>query len=201
MRDAPKTAVNLGAMPPSASLDINANRKARKWSTGALFARALWELLRGPLFAWTPRPLWGWRRGVLRVFGASIGRRVHVHPTVRIAIPWTLTIGDDVGIGDGAILYGLGPITIGPRATVSQYAHLCAGTHDFRDPTMPLLKPPIRIEADAWICADAFVGPSVVVGCRAIVGARAVVVKNVEDDAIMAGNPARQIGVREINSR
>lgn len=56
---------------------------------------------------------------------------------------------------------------------------------------MPLVKSPIIIESDAWICADAFVGPGVRVGARAIVGARCVVAKDTAPDAVMIGNPAR----------
>lgn len=178
------------------SFDIAANRRARKWSRREMIGRILWELLRGPLFAWIPRPLWAWRRGVLRLFGAKIGRDVHVHPTVQIAIPWNLAIDDEAAIGDGAILYSLGPITIGRRTTVSQHAHLCAGTHDHRRVDMQLLKPPITIGAGAWICADAFVGPGVSIGDNSIVGARAVVIRNVSEGVIVAGNPAHFVKAR-----
>jgi putative colanic acid biosynthesis acetyltransferase WcaF len=171
-------------------LDIAANRAARKWSSRELVGRLLWQLAY-PLFAWSPRPFWGWRRALLRLFGAEIGREVHICPSVRIAIPWNLSIGRQSSVGDRAILYALGPITLAERVTVSQGAHLCAGTHDHRDPAMPLLKPPIAVEQDAWVCADAFVGPGVRVGARAIVGARCVVMRDVEPDAIMTGNPAR----------
>lgn len=96
-------------------------------------------------------------------------------------------------VGDRAILYALGPISIGERATISQGAHLCAGTHDLRDPARPLLKLPIRIGDDAWICADAFIGPGVTIGRGAVAGACAVIVKDVGEDCIVAGNPARLI--------
>lgn len=130
------------------------------------------------------------------MFGAKIGKRVHLFPSVRIAIPWNLDIRDDAAIGDSAILYSLGPITIGARVTISQYVHLCAGSHDHRAATFDLLKPSITIGADAWICADAFVGPGVSIGDRTILGARAVAVSNLPDDVIAAGNPARIIKER-----
>jgi putative colanic acid biosynthesis acetyltransferase WcaF len=176
--------------------DIAANRVARKWTRKELTGRLLWRLAR-PMFAWSPRPLWGWRRMLLRLFGAKIGHDVHIYPSVRIAIPWNLTIGDQSAVGDRVILYALGPIALAERVTVSQGAHLCAGTHDYRDPAMGLLKAPIVIEGDAWICADAFVGPGVRIGARAIAGARCVVMKDVEPDAIMIGNPARLLRRRE----
>lgn len=179
----------------TSKLDITANRQARKWSSGELAGRALWEVL-GFAFAWSPRQLWGWRNLMLRLFGARIGRRVHIHPSVRIAVPWNLAIGDNTGVGDGAILYSLGAVSLGAGVTVSQYAHLCAGTHDHRRPDLPLIKATIDVGDGAWICADAFVGPDVRVGDYAIVGARAVAVADVAPWTIVAGNPARQVAER-----
>lgn len=181
-------------------IDIAANRASRKWSRRELIGRACWELLSIPFFAWTPRPFWGWRRIVLRSFGARVGRDVHVHPTVRIAVPWNLDIGDAVAVGDRVILYNLGRISIGPSATISHGAHLCAGTHDYRRADFPLLKQPISIGEAAWICSDAFVGPDVDIGAFAIVGARAVVVRDVCEWSIVAGNPAREIGKRSVSA-
>jgi putative colanic acid biosynthesis acetyltransferase WcaF len=140
--------------------------------------------------------MWGWRRFLLRCFGAHVGREVHIYPTARIMIPWNISIAEHSAIGDRAILYALGPITIGRQATISQGAHLCAGSHEYRRADMPLTKEPITISDGAWVCADAFVGPGVKVGEFAIVGARAVAMKDIEAWAIVAGNPARAIKQR-----
>ena len=172
-------------------INVEANRAAQKWTRSDNFVRLLWSLI-SPIFFLSPRPFWAWRCFLLRAFGAKVGRNVHVFPSARITIPWNLHLNDQCAIGDDAILYALGPITIGARATVSQGAHLCAGTHDIRDPARPLLKLPIEIGSDAWVCADAFVGPGVTVGEHAIVGARAVAMKDVPAHAIVVGNPARQ---------
>jgi putative colanic acid biosynthesis acetyltransferase WcaF len=152
-----------------------------------------------PLFRFSPRPLFGWRRVLLRWFGARIGRDAHVYPSARIYLPWNLTLGDQASIGEWALIYNLGPVSIGERATISHRAHLCAGTHDYRDPTLPLLRLPIEIGAQAWICADAFVGPGRRVGEGAIVGAAAVVVQDVAPWQIVAGNPARVIKARVLS--
>lgn len=182
----------------SGSLDIAANRRATKWTLRELLGRGLWEVLERPLFRWTPRQLWAWRRAVLRLFGANIGKAVHIHPTVRISVPWNLSIGDYSAIGDHAIIYNLGPIGIGHNVTISQYAHLCAGSHDFRLPDMPLTKPTITVKDDAWVCADAFVGPGVTIGAGAILGARAVTTRDLEARVIAVGNPAQVVGSRAI---
>lgn len=118
-----------------------------------------------------------------------------------ISIPWNLEVEDYAAIGDHAFIYNLGHISIGARATISHRAHLCAGTHDYTKADFPLLRPPIRIREQAWVCADAFVGPGVTVGAGAIVAARAVAIKDVAPWTIVAGNPARVIKERLANER
>ena len=176
-------------------VDIKSNRQSRKWSAGELVARALWSVVY-PLFRFSPRVFWSWRTSLLRVFGAKIGSRVHIYPTVKITIPWNLTIGDHAAIGDRVIIYNLGMLSIGTAATISQDVHLCGGTHEYRRADMRLIKAPIVIGEGAWLCADAFIGPNVTVGDYAIVGARAVAMRNVKSWTIVAGNPAKKIGQR-----
>jgi putative colanic acid biosynthesis acetyltransferase WcaF len=176
-------------------LRIKDNQAAQKWTRSELLLRVLWALIH-PLFRYSPRIFWTWRVWILRIFGASIGSGVHIYPTARIMLPWNLAIGSQASIGDGANLYNLGLISIGPAATISQGAHLCAGTHDYLRGDMPLLKLPIVIGEGAWICADSFIGPGVTIGDYAIVGARAVAMRNVADWTIAVGNPARVIKSR-----
>ena len=125
-----------------------------------------------------------------------MGRDVNIYGSATIYLPWNLEVGDWSAIGEWALIYNLGPVRIGARVTVSQRAHLCAGTHDYTDPSMPLLKPEIVVGDEAWICADAYVGPGVQIGEGSVVGARAVVVKDVPSRTVVAGNPARVIKPR-----
>ena len=181
------------------TLDISSNRSAQKYTLGEQCRRVLWGL--GKLFfRFSLRPCFGWRRFVLRCFGAKIGSHVNTYPSTRIYFPWNLTVGDWSAIGEEALVYNLGNITLGERVTISHRAHLCAGSHDYTRPDLPLLKPPIVIQDQAWICADAFVGPGVTVGKGAVVGARAVAVKNVEPWTVVAGNPARMVKVRNLKA-
>jgi len=173
-------------------IDVNSNRRVPKWTRPQQAGRVLWTLFH-PVFRFSPRPMWGFRRSILRMFGAQVGSGAHVYPTVKIAIPWNIRLGQDCAVGDCAILYSLGLISIGHRCTISQGAHLCAGTHDIADPARRLLKLPICVGNDAWVCADAFIGPGVNIGNGAIVGARAVVMRDVQASVIMVGNPAQQI--------
>ncbi len=178
------------------SLDIQSNRSAAKYSRKELCLRVLWGF--GKIaFKLSPRPCFGFRCWLLRCFGAKIGKNVNIYPSANIYYPWNLEIGDDSAIGEWALVYNLGKVIIGSRTTVSQRVHLCAGTHDYRKPDLPLIKPPIFIGAEVWICADAFIGPNVTVGNRAIIGAASVVVKDCSGGTIYAGNPVKIIKERD----
>ena len=181
-------------------LDIDSARQARPYSRKEYIGRVLWMLV-WPLFRCSPRPLFGWRRFLLRCFGARVGRAVNIYPSARIEIPWNLDIGDASSIGENVLVYSLGPVRIGPRSTISHNAHLCAGSHDYRDPALPLLRLPVTIGADAWVCAQSFVGPGAVVGDGSVVGAGAVVTGEVEPWTVVAGNPARFVKKRELRGK
>ena len=178
-------------------MDIAANRRSDKYGTGEILWRVLWGFGQW-LVRLSPRPCFGFRRFILRSFGARIGSHVHIYPSTRIYFPWNLEVGDWSAIGEEVFIYNLGKVTIGYNVTLSRRAHLCAGTHDYRRIDLPLLKPPIVIKDEAWICSDAFIGPGVIVGHGAIVGARAVAMKNVDSWTVVAGNPARFIKKREM---
>lgn len=174
---------------------IDQNRAAVKYSQAELLWRVLW-MAGAWVFRLSPRPCFGFRCWLLRLFGAKVGHDVHIYPSAVIYYPWNLQVGNWSAIGEWALIYNLGTITIGERTTISQRVHICAGTHDYTDPCMPLVKPPVVVEDSCWICADAYVGPGVVVQQGAVVGARSVVIKNVPAWAVVAGNPARFIKSR-----
>ena len=178
-------------------LRIAENRAASKYSRRELTQRVIWAAVQ-PLFRLSPRLCYGWRRLLLRLMGAQIGRDVQIHPSVRIFLPSLLAIEAEAAVAEDVRLYNLGPLHIGAQATISQGAHLCGGTHDHSDPALPLIRSPITIGAACWICADAFVGPGVVVGEGAVVAARAVVVRDIPAWQVAAGSPARAVGHRQL---
>lgn len=159
-------------------------------------ARLLWNAVWLGLFLPSPRPMHGWRRFLLRMFGARVGRGVHVYPSVRIWAPWNLTLGEECGIGDRTILYSQGEIVVGRRAVISQGSHLCAGTHDFTKPGFPLVTKPIHVGADTWLAAECMVLPGVTIGEGAVIGARALVTKDMPPWTVCAGHPCTPLKPR-----
>lgn len=155
-----------------------------------------WTLVQALLIRTSPGRAMAWRRFWLRVFGAKVGKLAGIRPTTRIVHPWLLTLEDYAMLGDGVTVYNLGQVTVGEHSVVSQNVHLCAGTHDYTKPDLPLVRSTITIGRGVWVCADAFIGPGVSIGDNTVVGARSVVVKDVEPGVVIAGNPARVVKQR-----
>ena len=166
------------------------------FSLGNRLARVVWGTAWLVLARFTPPPLHGWRRLVLRAFGARVGRGARVHGSAAIWLPSNLELGERVLIGPGARLYNQGRIAIGAGSVVSQRAHLCASSHDVADPHFQLVLRPITVGAGCWIAAEAFVGPGVTVGDGAVLGARAALFADAEPGGVYSGNPAVRIKQR-----
>jgi len=158
----------------------------------------LWWLVQSTLFALSPQVLYGWRRWLLRLFGAKVGTGAVIRPSVRIPYPWKLTIGDHCHIGDEVSLYTYGEIEIGDCAVVSQRSYLCTGYHDHTRPTFDLMAKKIVIGEEAWVAADVYIGPGVSIGRGAVIGARSSVFKDIPPAVIAVGSPARVIGERRM---
>ncbi|MCE9616613.1 MAG: putative colanic acid biosynthesis acetyltransferase [Lentisphaerae bacterium] len=149
----------------------------------------LWLLARAVAFTGNPWPLSGLRRGLLRLFGATVGEGVVIKPQVKVTFPWKLSVGAHTWLGEEAWLLNLDRITIGHDACISQRVFLCTGSHDWSDPQFALITKPITIGNGVWLCADVFVGPGVSIGDHAVVLPGSVVTKDLPPGMVCSGNP------------
>ncbi|CAN5555349.1 acetyltransferase [soil metagenome] len=158
--------------------------------------RGIWGLAWMFLFRPSPRILPGWRRFLLRCFGAKIGRGALPYPGMIVWAPWNLVMGDRSVIGDGVDCYSVATITLADDASVSQRAYLCTASRDIDDPGHHLMTGPITIGPRGWVAAEAYVGPGVTVGEGAVVAARGVAVRDVPAWTVVGGNPAKPLRKR-----
>ena len=170
------------------------------FSLGNRLFRVGWTIGWLVLARFTPPPLHGWRRMILRAFGARVGKGARVHASVAIWHPANLDLGERVLIGPGVRLYNQGRIAIGPDTVISQRAHLCASSHDVNDPLFQLVLRPITVGPQCWVAAEAFVGPGVTMAARSVLGARGVLLRDSEEDGIYSGNPAQLIRHRALRA-
>lgn len=173
------------------------DRTARfPYSRSEYIRRFAWAIVQATLFRLPLPRLNGWRCFLLRLFGAKLEHPLAISSRVNIIHPWLLSIGKWSAISHGVTIYNLGPVSLGRHSVISQDVYLCAGTHDYRDPTLPLQRQPITIGDGVWIAAGAFIGPNVTIGDNSVIGARAVVMKDAPAGMVLAGNPAQVIKPR-----
>ena len=157
------------------------------------FIVQLWWLVQAILFRASPQFLYGYRRFILRVFGAKIGKKVIIRPSVKITYPWKISIGDYSWIGDDVNLYSLGEIEIGKNVVISQKSYLCTGSHDYLKSEFPIFAKKITIEDECWIATDVFVAPGITIQKATVVGARSSVYINLPSNKVCIGNPAKVV--------
>jgi putative colanic acid biosynthesis acetyltransferase WcaF len=104
---------------------------------------------------------------------------------------------DAVTIADGAEIYNPAPMRFGSHAIVSQGAFLCGATHDYDDPSFPLLAYKMAVGGYAWVCARAMVAPGVSVGEGAVLGMGSVATRDLEPWGVYAGAPAVKVKERK----
>ncbi len=151
---------------------------------------------------------WSLRRAV------RVGRRAHVLglPTVDAT---DLVVGDDFKVWSGhrqTLISGWGRIRIGARVFLNcgtviisvdevvigddvAFAHevMVIDSHSHGVEGRPHVDAPVRIGDGTWIGARAMVLPGVTIGRRVLVAAGSVVTRDVPDDVLVAGNPARVV--------
>ncbi len=151
--------------------------------------RVIWSATWLIFARFTPPPFWAWRRQILIVFGAKVGKGVRVYGSTKVWFPPNLIIGDGSMLGRNVTCYNQGPITIGRDVIISWGVTLCSSTHDIEDPLFPLLLQPITIGDHSWIAAEVFVNPGTTIGAGAVLGARTVARGNLEPWGYYAGDP------------
>lgn len=162
--------------------------------------RLIWNIV-WPLTTWfLPRSIGsGWKRFLLKLFGAKIHSTAVVYSSVKIYMPCNLVMDEYACLASNVDCYNVNLVKIGKNSTISQKSYLCTASHDITNPLFPLKTAPIIIEDQAWIAADTFIGMGVNIGQGAIVGARSAVFKDVDPWTIVGGNPAKYIKNRSIN--
>ena len=115
-----------------------------------------------------------------------------------------LSIGDNTFIGEfNNIRATGGEIIIGNNCNISQHCTLVSSNHsiakgiNISEQKWDETKVGIYIGDDVWIGANSVILPGVTIGDGAVIGAGSIVTKNVPSNAIVAGNPARIIKMRE----
>lgn len=172
-----------------------------KYTTGnyspqkGLFIRLVWYFINIIIFKSYLFPFYGFKRFVLRFFGAKVGKGVVIKPDVNIKYAWLLNIGDYTWIGEKSWIDNLVQVNIGSNVCISQGAMLLTGNHNYKKVTFDLIPGQITLEDGVWIGAKSIVCPNVTCKSHSVLSVSSVAVENLDEYSIYQGNPA--IKVRE----
>jgi acetyltransferase-like isoleucine patch superfamily enzyme len=124
-----------------------------------------------------------------------IGERFRIwsaHRQTIISGGGRLRIGDRVFVNSGSVIIAVKEIVIGDDVAFANEAYVMdSNSHGVEG--RPHVEAPVRIGDGTWIGARAMVLPGVTIGKRVLVAAGAVVTRDVPDDVLVAGNPARVV--------
>lgn len=165
----------------------------RWYKPGNPVKRGLWYFF-NIFFLLNPwNPFSGLKVGVLRMFGAKIGRGVLIKPAVNIKYPWKLKVGNHVWIGERVWIDNLGEVTIGDNCCLSQGAMILCGNHNYKSTKFDLVVKGITLEEGAWIGAQSVVCPGVTCHSHSVLAVGSIATQDLEAYSIYQGNPAEKV--------
>lgn len=140
-------------------------------------------------------------KGILHELIPNAPKSLYVEPPFHCDYGYNIFCGENVYFNVNCVVLDVMPVTLGnnvfmaPGVQIYTAAHpLEAGLRRTKENAKP-----ITIGNDCWIGGGAIICPGVSIGNRCVIGAGAVVTKNIPDDSLAVGNPARVI--RQLNAR
>jgi putative colanic acid biosynthesis acetyltransferase WcaF len=176
-------------------IDLSLAGRGNYVSSKSILIQLVWFVLEACIVNNRLMPVSAIRTGLLRMFGAKIGKNCRFLHAIRVKFPWNLEVGDNSWFGEDVWIYNQAMIRVGSNVCISQGTFLTAGSHDF-DKGMDLRVAPIVIEDGAWITSRCVIQKGVTIGRSALVTPLSVVHRSLEPDGIYGGNPCRFIRKR-----
>lgn len=138
----------------------------------------------------------GIRYCIVKNLCASAGQKVIIGSNVTIKNWRGITIGNNVSIHDGSYIDGYGGITIGNDVSIAHHCSLLSTSHTWADAGRPIrLNPvesrPLVIGNNVWIGCGVRILAGIEISDNVIIGAGSLVTKNLKQNGIYIGSPAR----------
>jgi acetyltransferase-like isoleucine patch superfamily enzyme len=162
-----------------------------------------YELLMNVLFALPRFRIFIFFKKILLLsMGAKIGKGVVIYPGVWVTPGKNLIIEDNVDLAKDVLITTTGGVFIGKRTLIGYRTQILSANHTIppRNEPFPISGDkyaPIKIEKDVWIGANCIITAGTTIGEGAVIAGGSVVTKNVEPYAIVGGNPAKLIRMRD----
>lgn len=134
----------------------------------------------------------------LKKYCKKVSGIVYVGKNTNLKNLKNLSLGSNVSLHSFVYLDAYGGIEIGDNVSIANHCTIISSDHTWEDSKTPIkyneiVAKPINIKSDVWIAAGCRILGDVTIETRTIVGAGAVVTKNLEQNSLYVGIPAKRV--------
>ncbi len=136
------------------------------------------------------------REELLRSHFGKVGGKIYIEPNFRCDYAFNIFVGDNFYANYDCIMLDICRITIGANCLIGPRVCIYTATHPVavgeRISRLEYAKP-VTIGDNVWIGGNAVINPGVTIGDNAVVASGSVVIRDVESNVVVAGNPAKVV--------
>jgi maltose O-acetyltransferase len=142
------------------------------------------------------------RTALLKELFGSTKKNIYIEPTFRCDYGYNIHVGENFYANFDCVFLDVCEIQIGDNCFIAPGVHIYTATHPL-DPYERIsgneYGKPVTIGHNVWIGGRAVINPGVNIGNNVVIASGAVVTKNVPDNVVVGGNPAKIIKQIEVN--
>jgi len=138
-------------------------------------------------------------RAILRQLLPNSNKRIYIEPPFHCDYGYNIHSGENVYFNVNCVVLDTMKVTIGDNVFFAPGVQVYTASHplDAIERRMIEFSKPVTIGNDCWIGGNSIICPGVTIGNGCVIGAGSVVTKDIPDNSLAVGNPAKVI--RELN--
>ncbi|MGZ0879439.1 maltose acetyltransferase domain-containing protein [Priestia megaterium] len=136
------------------------------------------------------------RTQLLRELFGSTGENVYIEPNIRVDYGYNIFVGENFSANFDCVILDVCEVRFGDNCMLAPGVHVYTATHPL-DPTErnsgKEYAKPIIFGDNVWIGGSAVINPGVSIGDNVVIASGSVVTKDVPNNVVVGGNPAKII--------
>ncbi|MGE6260411.1 maltose O-acetyltransferase [Heyndrickxia sporothermodurans] len=136
------------------------------------------------------------RTFILKKLLGATGENIYIEPTFKCDYGYNISVGENFYANFDCVILDVCPVKIGNNCMIAPGVHIYTATHPLDAETRNSGKEygkPVFIGNNVWIGGRSIVNPGVTIGDNVVIASGSVVTKDVPDNVVVGGNPAKVI--------
>lgn len=144
-------------------------------------------------------PVAVFRKSIAQIVLKQCGKGTQFSRHVRLISPHRISIGTNSFINRNVVIDGRKGVIIGNNTDIGEYVAIWSLEHNTQSGDHSCVGGVVKIGNNCWIAPRSVILPNVNIGNNVVVATNAVVTKDVPDNVVVAGVPAKIIKTRNIS--